>query len=114
MKNILFFVIVFIIIAAGCVSIERSKTRAENQEVYEGTAEGYRGPIHVQVSMNAGNITEIIVLDSTEDRFVGEAAIEELIELVIEQNSADVDAVSGATVTSKGFLEAVNNAILRL
>jgi uncharacterized protein with FMN-binding domain len=39
--------------------------------------------------------------------------MEELIDIVIEYNSTDVDAVSGATATSKGFLDAVNNAILK-
>jgi urocanate reductase len=114
MKLTFFLVIILMIIAVSCVSTESGKTGTANQEVYDGIAEGYRGPIHVQVIMNAGSITEITVLDSAEDRFVGEAAIEELINLVIELNSTDVDAVSGATVSSKGFLEAVNNAILRL
>jgi uncharacterized protein with FMN-binding domain len=43
---------------------------------------------------------------------VGGEAIEELIDTVVGYNSTDVDAVSGATETSKGFLEAVYNAIM--
>jgi uncharacterized protein with FMN-binding domain len=82
--------------------------------VYEGTAQGYRGPVTVQVRLNGGNISEIIIVDSVEDRFVGGAAMEELIGIIIENNSTDVDAVSGATESSRGFLEAVQNAILRL
>ncbi|MDR3021032.1 MAG: FMN-binding protein [Treponema sp.] len=39
--------------------------------------------------------------------------MEELIDTVIENNSADVDAISGATLTSKGFLEAVKNDIIK-
>jgi len=66
------------------------------------------------VRLNGGKIMEILVVDSSEDRFTGAAAIEELIDLVIENNSADVDAVSGATESSRGFLEAVQNAILKL
>jgi fumarate reductase flavoprotein subunit len=109
MKYILFFG--FLI--TGCAVLAVSTVQNESvPKVYEGSAMGYRGPIHVQVHINAGAITEITVVDSMEDRFVGGTAIEELIDIVIENNSTDVDAISGATVTSKGFLSAVNNAIM--
>jgi len=112
MKYVLFSVMVLVIILSGCAVLNAGRIAAG--EVYEGIAAGYRGPIHVQVRMNGGSIMEITIVDSSEDRFVGEAAIEELIDLVIEYNSTDIDVISGATVTSKGFLEAVNNAIMGL
>jgi len=89
--------------------IERKKQ--ETDRVYKGSAPGYRGPIYVQVRLSGGSISEITV-DSDEDRLVGGAAMEELIDIVTELNSTDVDAISGATMTSKGFLEAVRNAIM--
>lgn len=92
--------------------IEQVETKREQEQVYEGSALGYRGIIHVQIRLSGGSISEITVVDSDEDRFVGGAAIEELIETVTELNSTDVDAVSGATITSEGFLEAVRNAIM--
>jgi len=95
----------------GCVSLGG---RDREGVVYEGTAQGYRGPIRVQVRLNEGSITEIAVIDSEEDIFVGGAAIEELLDMVILYNSTDVDAVSGATESSRGFLEAVENAIMGL
>jgi uncharacterized protein with FMN-binding domain len=82
--------------------------------VYEGVGQGYRGPIHVLVRLSGGNITEIDIIDSEEDQFVGGEAMEELLNLVIENNSTDVDAVSGATQSSRGFIEAVENAIMGL
>ena len=81
--------------------------------VFEGTGRGYRGHVTVQVRMNGADILEIVIIDSEEDRFVGGAAMEELIDLVIMYNSTDVDAVSGATESSKGFLEAVGSAIMK-
>ena len=112
MKYILFFVLALLVLIAGCLtSPPWSNGESEDDEVLEGTGMGYRGPIHVRLRMNSGSITEIEV-DSIEDRFVGGAAIEELIDLIIEYNSADVDAVSGATETSRGFLSAVEDAII--
>lgn len=112
MKYALFMITMLIL--SGCAVIGKIGllTQEQNERFYEGISAGYRGPIHVQVCMSGGFITEIIVIDSSEDRFVGGAAMEELIDAVIEYNSTDVDTVSGATITSKGFLEAVNNAIM--
>ena len=77
-----------------------------------GSAAGFRGIIRVRVRMDRGVITEITVIESHEDRAVGGAAIEELTDLVLMYNSTDVDAISGATESSKGFLAAVEHAIL--
>jgi uncharacterized protein with FMN-binding domain len=137
MKYVLFLVVsLIVILTAGCVifggrkspeQVQVEQAQAEqvqaeqaqieqkkqkHDQVYEGSAFGYRGPIYVQVRMSGGSISEITVVDSDEDRFVGGVAMEELIETVTELNSADVDAISGATITSKGFLEAVRNAIM--
>ena len=76
-----------------------------------GSAMGYRGIIRVRVGMEHGTITEITVLESNEDRAVGAAAIEELTDLVLMYNTTELDAVSGATVTSKGFLAAIEDAL---
>jgi len=111
MKYVLFSVIlVLFIIISGCFSVPQ---RVVEGEVLEGTGMGFRGPIYVRLFVNGGNITEIEV-DSIEDRFVGGAAIEELIDLIIEYNDTDVDVVTGATETSKGFLSAVESAIMSL
>jgi uncharacterized protein with FMN-binding domain len=98
-----------VIIVSGCALLGG---RASREAAYEGTAQGYRGPISLQVRLNAGTITEIIIIESEEDRSVGGAAMEELIDLVILYNSTDVDVISGATESSRGFLEAVDNAIM--
>ena len=116
MKYVLLLILLPALITAGCAS-SRGYEKEQNEKVQydrvlEGKSEGYRGPIHVQVLMNGGSIMEIVIVDSQEDRFVGGAAIEELIDAVIECNTTDVDVISGATMSSKGFLEAVFNAIM--
>lgn len=113
MKYVLLIAAALVLIAAGCAVLVSRAEQLPQGEVYEGAAQGYRGTLSVQVRIVDGAITEIVVVDSVEDRFVGEAAMEELIDAVIENNSTSVDVVSGATVTSEGFLSAVNNAIMK-
>ncbi len=112
MKHLFAFFVVLVICSCAALTARRGVSEGDGK-IFEGVGQGFRGPISVQVRMNEGSITEIEIVDSMEDRFVGEAAMEELIDLVIMYNTADIDAVSGATETSEGFLEAVRNAILR-
>jgi len=90
----------------GCASLKTGSV-----DFFEGAAMGYRGMIHVRVGMENGTITEITVIESLEDPAIGGAAIEELTDLALMYNTTELDAVSGATETSRGFLEAVENAI---
>jgi len=112
MKYVLFIILTLLLLITGCLNFSGWLREVnEEGEVFEGIGIGYRGPIHVYLRMNNGSITEIEV-DSIEDRFVGGAAIEELIDLIIEYNNTDVDVVTGATETSRGFLSAVEDAII--
>lgn len=111
MKYFLFSVLALVVIASGCAIFGGGA--AFEGEVYEGTGQGFRGPVTVQVRVSGGSIIDIVIIDSAEDRFVGGAAMEELAEMVIEYNTTDVDAVTGATESSRGFLEAVDDAIMK-
>ena len=114
MKYILIATLSLLIVVSGCAVFGGSRGITAPDGVYEGKGQGYRGPIWVQVRMAAGSIMEIDIVDSEEDRFVGGQAMEELLDLVIEYNTTDIDVISGATESSKGFLEAVENAIMGL
>jgi len=117
MKYFLVFAVFLAIIVSGCAisgAFRNTEQELHGDDVREGTGQGYRGLITVQVRLSRGSITEIVITESAEDRFVGGAAMEELIELMVEYDSIDVDVISGATASSKGFLEAVKNAIMNL
>jgi uncharacterized protein with FMN-binding domain len=110
------------LLLAGCALIRDQNSAQESggifagellDGVYEGSAPGHRGTIHVRVHMEGGSIAQIDIIDSNEDQFVGGAAIEELLELALIYNTADLDAVSGATESSEGFLAALADALNR-
>jgi fumarate reductase flavoprotein subunit len=78
---------------------------------YEGSGEGYEGTIKVSVTVNENKIIRIEVVEHTETPGFSTAAFEGLIEEILDVNSAEVDALSGASETSAGFLDAVEKAL---
>lgn len=80
-------------------------------ETYTGTGQGFMGPIEVQITMDDGVITAVEVLTHTDSQQQYDIAMAQLPAAIVAANSADVDAVSGATNTSKGILEAVRDAL---
>jgi len=79
--------------------------------IYEGTGQGRRGPIRIRVQLSAAGIEDIVIISHRETSFPGIIAMEELLEEILETGSTDLDAVSGATFSSRGFLEAVEDAL---
>lgn len=80
--------------------------------VYEGTATGYRPGLVVEVVIENGQIASVTVTDHNEknERFWG-VPVELIPQLIVESQSTDVDTVSGATMTSEGIINAVNDAL---
>ena len=79
---------------------------------YLGVGEGgMGGDISVKVAYANETITSIDVVSEKETPDIGGKALEQLPDLVIAANSTKIDVVSGATMTSKAFFAAVENAI---
>ena len=78
--------------------------------VYTGSGTGFGGPLTVQVTVSGGKITDIIVLSTSDDSpYIDNAKV--LLNNIIALQSTNVDAVSGATYSSAGLIEAVRNAL---
>lgn len=101
------------LILGGCLGSAFVIEAGYSTGVFEGTGRGFRGPIAVQVQTSPAGIEDIVIISHREAPYPGGAALEELLELVMETGSADVDAVSGASISSRGFLEAVENALAK-
>lgn len=81
-----------------------------NPGTYTGEGHGHGGPIKVAVTVNDKVIEKIEVIENSESDF-SKPVFEKIIGSVIENNTADVDAVSGATETSTGLLDALKDAV---
>jgi fumarate reductase flavoprotein subunit len=94
---------------AACATLSRLASYESGR--YEGRGQGYGGTIRVFVETDASSIIDIEIDDHNEDPLIGGEALEALKEAVLEADSTDIDAVSGATETSEGFLDAVSRAL---
>jgi uncharacterized protein with FMN-binding domain len=78
--------------------------------VYQGSATGYNGAITVSVAVSGGQVSDIGILSENETPSYFRRA-ETVVDSIIETQSLAVDAVSGATLTSAGIVNAVSNAL---
>ncbi len=94
-------------------AIPDTKLRIENivDGTYEGRGEGYKSTIRVGVTVMDGKITAIVILEENESPYVSDPAFAELPPAIIRAQSVEVDAVSSATATSVGIIQAVTDAL---
>nr|WP_307783625.1 FMN-binding protein [Streptomyces spinoverrucosus] len=69
-----------------------------------------KGPVQVEVTFEGDEITAVRMLQQP-DHPQTTAAVPTLIKETLEAQSADVDSVSGATITSEGYKESLQAAI---
>lgn len=79
--------------------------------VYTGSSRGYGGQVKVQVTMENGFITDLQILDASHETSAFLKRAKRLLNIVMTEQTWDVDAVSEATYTSRGILGAIKNAL---
>jgi uncharacterized protein with FMN-binding domain len=81
------------------------------EAAYEGGMYGWRANA-CRVTVSGGRVTDIQLV-SSQDPGRENAPHQALYDRVIEAQSLQVDTISGATLTSKGWLQCVENALLQ-
>ena len=99
-------------IFVGCSAPAKENAGGYTDGTYEGVGQGYGGDIKVSVEVKSGKISNIELVDvSSETPGIGGVAAPEVTKKIIDAQSTEVEAVSGATGTSNGVKEAVKNAL---
>ena len=85
-------------------------------QTYTGDAVQTRwGPVQVQISVSGGRVTEVTTLQypsgNPRDEEINAYALPVLRESALAAQSADIDLVSGATVTSEGYVGSLQSAL---
>lgn len=95
--------------------IEASKEKAEitnefKPGEYSATVTGHNGDLNVKMSFSETEILSIDV-DHVESNGIGTSAIEIIKNEVLDNQSLNIDSISGATVTSNAFIAAINECV---
>ena len=108
---ILVLAMVLCMAAYGAAPVQATQAGTYTPGTYTGVGAGKNGDITVEVTFSAEKIESIRIVSHTETPSLSDAAIEQIPAKIVEAQSLGVDAVSGATYTSDGIVEAVADAV---
>ena len=97
--------------AAKAASEENDEENAYKDGTYTGSGQGFGGTIEVQVTLENDSITDVQVTSASGEDSAYLSQAEGVINSIISAQSTDVDTVSGATFSSTGIINAVNDAL---
>jgi uncharacterized protein with FMN-binding domain len=73
------------------------------------------GPVQVKLTLKNGKITDVAVVQypdgNPRDQEINASALPVLVKETLDAQSADVDMVTGATVTSDGYIRSLQAAL---
>jgi uncharacterized protein with FMN-binding domain len=93
-----------------------SPSSSSGTKTYTGSVASTRwGPVQVEITVTTGKITGVTVLQqpngNPKDDEINDYALPILVQDTLSAQSADIDMVSGATVTSDGYLQSLQAAL---
>ena len=96
--------------ASGSASASTSGAAGQyTPGTYEGTAEGISSTVKVTMTFSDSAVTDVVVDTSGETASFGAAAADELREQLMAAGSAEIDGVSGSTITSDAVMKAAKS-----
>lgn len=101
----------------GCSTENNTETDTETEAgifesgTYEASAEGYGGTLTIETTFTDDEIENIEVVEMNETTGIGDVAIENLTSEVLDNQSLSIEAVSGATLSSDAFIEALEDTV---
>ena len=95
----------------GSGSESEDGSGAYQDGTYNGTGSGFRGSTEVEVTVSGGDIVDIQLVSTDDDMQWFQQAWQGVISSILSSQNPSVDAVSGATYSSNGILEAVSDAL---
>ena len=100
---------------AGDAAIDTAEQNLDSRfqdGTYSGSGEGYRGTVTVSVKVEQGTITGLTIENAEDDQtYLDRAKSGIFSEIMKKQSAEEIDTVSGATYSSKGLIEATQNAL---
>jgi uncharacterized protein with FMN-binding domain len=103
--------------SSGSSGSSGASSAAGSKTVTGDTAQTRWGPVQVAITVAGGSITAVDVPvypnGNGRDQEINSYALPQLIQETLDQQGAQIDMVSGATVTSDGYLQSLQSALDR-
>jgi fumarate reductase flavoprotein subunit len=106
LQYLLWTVIAGLILLTACAS-----GGSQSPETATAVAQGFGGPVTVTVTLSQGRILSVIAQGPDETEGIGSRAVEMLPAQMIEKNTVEVEAISGATISSQAVASAARAAV---
>lgn len=110
MKKLVTTLVCSLMLLSGCGTGSKSANTFK-AGTYTGTGAGRNGDITVEVVLTSDKISSVTVTEQSETEGIADPALEKIPQEIVDAQGLGVDVVSGATLTSNGILEAVENAL---
>lgn len=95
----------------GCSPSNNSGAGSFKPGTYTASSQGKFGPVHVEATFSEDALVSLSVTDHEETKFISDAAIERVPASIVEHQALDVDAVTGATLTSMAIMAAATDCV---
>ena len=109
MKNPIIKIVAFL--AASACGLTLITCSGKGGKTYTGKADGRNGEITVKVTLDGTTLKDVKVVSHKETVGIADPAINDIPKEMVKAQSADVDSISGATITSDAIKDAVKDAL---
>ena len=99
------------LLGSGTVVFAEEEKGKYTPGTYTATAQGLESEVTVTMTFDETSITDVVIDVSGETEDIGAAIGDTMKEAILSAQSADVDAVSGASITSNAVKTAANDCI---
>lgn len=90
---------------------EQAKTPTYQAGKYQAEARGHNGMILLETTFDEEKIVQVDILSEFETKGIGEVAFDRVINQIIEEQTLDVDVVTGATFTRRAVISIVQDCV---
>ena len=97
-----------------CTTLGACQNKSEKNikdGTYTAEVEGYQSSLTVEVTFSNGSIASVEVVDSNETKTWADSALQYIPKYIHDEQSLNVDTITGATVTSNAIISAVEKTI---
>ncbi len=103
-----------LVLLLGSLALISVAHAAYKDGTYQGEGDGLHGKITVSVDVKGGKVAAVKVLKHTDTDMIIQAPIDNMIPEIVKNNGTKgVESVSGATNSSRGIKQAVDNALAK-